>query len=73
MPRRINLTVRCKICGETDHTNPSCMSTYDLLQHRITEWRDCRYYNECLGEAAIIDAVMVPCLYCRNYPKLGGI
>jgi hypothetical protein len=62
---------RCQICGKTTHVHPGSLSVADLFLHHITEWRDCPHYEDCLTIAAETDAVMVPCIYCSEYPIKG--
>jgi len=59
----------CIICGLLEHTNPGNMALKNLALHRLTEYRDCDHYEDCLTEVALADGVFVPCVYCRHYPK----
>jgi hypothetical protein len=61
---------RCPICKEKKHISPSAMTPDNLFRHRITENRDCPGYEECLTEAALVDAVMVPCVMCSKFKRL---
>lgn len=69
MPRRpaLRLTSRCPICKKHEHVSPNSMTMEDLSRHRIRENRDCPGYEECLMEAALVNAVMVPCIGCRKF------
>jgi hypothetical protein len=48
------------------------MTDIQIYKHRITEDRACPLYETCLLEAALEDAVMVPCIYCRRSKMKGG-
>jgi hypothetical protein len=69
MYRNLARTKYCRICCAAHHKSPSSMLPVDILQHRITEYRDCKHYEVCLGVAALADELMVPCVYCNKYPK----
>ena len=58
---------KCPVCKEYEHKSPGCMTPEQVYRHRITENRDCELYEECLTEAALEDAVMVPCITCRKF------
>jgi hypothetical protein len=60
---------RCPVCKQYQHVTPGSMTEVQIYRHRIREKRDCPGYEECLTEAAIEDAVMVPCVGCRKFKK----
>lgn len=58
---------KCRICKEkTKHLHPVEMTTREILRHRETEKRDCTHYEDCLTQAAMADAVCVPCVVCKE-------
>ena len=62
---------RCPVCKEYEHKSPGCMTPEQIYRHRSREKRDCSDYEECLTGAAMVDAVMVPCIGCRKFKRRG--
>jgi hypothetical protein len=59
---------RCVICGKkTNHKNIKNVTYLQITIHRKTERRDCLNYEDCLMQAALDDAICVPCVICINF------